>query len=185
MRFARFAWTFCLLPAFCSVCSAQNYGNSNNTGLPDNGVFVGSDVESVQINNGNLHVGIPIWSAKGRGLDSAARFVYDSKGWYIDGPTPGTFCDGGCTYFVRPVPGNTMVLTASGPFTYTISEIVQSVVCKYNNYGYNRYSSFVLLSPTAQNITFRALLGIIHPILTAAILQQEQPTIPTMVRAGF
>jgi hypothetical protein len=159
MRFARFACVFCLFLAFSSVCSAQNYGNSNNTGLPDNGAFVGSGVESVQINNGNLHVDIPIWSAKGRGLDNAARFVYDSKGWYIDGPTPGTFCDGGCLYVVRPVPGNTMVLTAVGPFTYTISEIVQSVVCKYNNYGYNRYSSFVLLEPNGTKHHFAGSFG--------------------------
>ena len=52
-----------------------------NTGYPENGIFHGSDVDNVQINNGGLHVEIPIYSAKGRGLSVGAKVVYNSKGW--------------------------------------------------------------------------------------------------------
>jgi hypothetical protein len=59
----RLLFATCLLPAITSTCSGQSTGNPVNTGVPENGVFHGSDVESVQVNNGNLHVDIPIWSA--------------------------------------------------------------------------------------------------------------------------
>src|SRR5579859_7047406 len=67
-----------------TVCaSAQGVSNASNTGVPENAVLHGSDIDNVQLNNGSLHIDIPIWSYKGRGLDNWARFIYDSHGWYI------------------------------------------------------------------------------------------------------
>jgi RHS repeat-associated protein len=51
-------------------------------GLPANGAFDGSDFDTVQLNNGNLHIELPLYSLPGRGLDVSVKLVYDSKGWY-------------------------------------------------------------------------------------------------------
>jgi RHS repeat-associated protein len=67
---------FCAAPDLASQVS-----NQLNTGFPENGIFRGSDIESVQMNNGGIHVEIPIFSAKGRGLNVASRVVYNSKSW--------------------------------------------------------------------------------------------------------
>jgi len=60
---------------------AQETGNQA-AGLPMNGSFQGSDIDHVQLNNGNLHIEIPLYTLSGRGLGVAVRYVYDSKGWY-------------------------------------------------------------------------------------------------------
>ena len=71
---------------------AQDPINPTNTGQPANGVFSGTDIESVQVGNGNLHIDIPAWSVKGRGLDTSVHFIYDNKGWSYTtscgGPVP-------------------------------------------------------------------------------------------------
>src|SRR5215471_9677095 len=59
----------------------QTVTNASNIGTPANGIYSGSDFESVQLNNGNLHIEIPVWSLHGRGLGTGASFVYDSSGW--------------------------------------------------------------------------------------------------------
>lgn len=64
-----------------SSSSALTVMNQTNTGFPENGVFHGSDLDSIRVDNGNLHVHIPIWATKGRGLHTSASFVYDNKGW--------------------------------------------------------------------------------------------------------
>lgn len=58
--------------------------NSQNVGLPSNGSFEGSSIESVQVNNGNLHVEIPLFTLAGRGLPLKVSYVYDTKGWWGD-----------------------------------------------------------------------------------------------------
>ena len=50
-----------------------------------NGVFQGGTIDSVQLDNGNLHLEVPIWSAKGRGSDVGFKYVYDSRAWQISG----------------------------------------------------------------------------------------------------
>src|SRR3982751_5252084 len=73
----RFALLLLLLT--CGVAWSQTT-NANNVGLPMNGVFSGSDIESVQVNNGNLHVQIPLYSLAGRGLSVNYSLIYDNKG---------------------------------------------------------------------------------------------------------
>src|SRR5882724_8679443 len=63
------------------TANAQTLTNDNNSGLPVNGVFDGSKIASVQINNGNLHISIPVWTAKGRGIDTGFAYYYNNKIW--------------------------------------------------------------------------------------------------------
>jgi RHS repeat-associated protein len=78
--------TACLFAAVCllpTICSAQSVYNEINVGTPPNGLFHGGEVDTVQTNNGNLHIDIPLWSVPGRGpIAPGASFVLDAKGWY-------------------------------------------------------------------------------------------------------
>jgi hypothetical protein len=53
--------------------------NVNNVGLPENGVFSGGSIDSVQLANGNLHVDIPLLHLPGIGMDTDIHFVYDNQ----------------------------------------------------------------------------------------------------------
>src|SRR3954467_6613923 len=101
---------------FASFAFGQAEPNSSNVGLPANGVFDGTDFDTVQLNNGNLHINIPVFSFPGRGMGYAEHYIYDNKGWSLK-----TVCDnhmGVCTdYIVEPVRS---VLTLILPTTVTI-----------------------------------------------------------------
>src|ERR1700730_7141283 len=64
-----------------SSANSQTVANSNNTGYPENAIVQGTEIESVQATNGNLHIQIPIYSSAGRGLGVAYWLLLDSKGW--------------------------------------------------------------------------------------------------------
>src|SRR5256885_1551164 len=64
-----------------SVALAQGAPNEYQIGFPLNGEFSGTNFEQVQMNNGNLHIEIPLWSAAGRGPLVGFKYVYDSLGW--------------------------------------------------------------------------------------------------------
>ena len=69
------------------ACVAQNPGYvtaSNNTGIPDAGTFMHSDIDSVNLQNGGLNVRIPFVSRKMRHFDYTAGLRFDSKMWVVD-----------------------------------------------------------------------------------------------------
>jgi hypothetical protein len=108
-----------LISIFFSLSvQAQNPGNATATGYPENAIIHGTDLESVQVTNGNLHVHIPIWSAKGRGLDTDGSFVYDSKAWFFKNHC---YTSGICVDLVSEEPGSDMALTAHGPLDYSLT----------------------------------------------------------------
>lgn len=90
--------------AFC-----QDVDNTNATGVPDHAILNGSNFDSVQMNNGNLHIEIPLWSAKGRGMDSWGALVYDSKAWLLNGSCDQ---DGNCVDDAESSPKRTPGLPA-------------------------------------------------------------------------
>jgi len=75
-----------LASGFLLTCLSFSFGQgdtgSQAIGLPAHGAFSGSDFDNVQLNNGNLHIEIPLYSVGGRGLSVPVSLVYDSKGWY-------------------------------------------------------------------------------------------------------
>src|SRR6266852_8344040 len=68
----------------CATVHAQAITNDNNIGFPENAIFHGGDIETVQVTNGNLHIEDTIWSAKGRGLDTGYKLLYNNKTWRVD-----------------------------------------------------------------------------------------------------
>src|ERR1700722_16208358 len=94
-------WAVLALISLTSVVSGQ-IPNDYAIGFPPQADFSGSDFESVQINNNNLHIEIPIWSTAGRGFPAGFKYGYDSKGWGF-----GEHCNrlsGTCTDWVTPNP---------------------------------------------------------------------------------
>jgi RHS repeat-associated protein len=71
----------CVSLFFAAPNLISQVSNQLNTGYPENGVFRGTDIETVQMNNGGLHVDIPIFSAKARGFNVSSKVVYNSKSW--------------------------------------------------------------------------------------------------------
>src|SRR5882724_10413187 len=88
------------------VAFAQGAPNDYQIGLPQHGEFSGTDFEHVQMNNNNLHIDLPLWSAAGRGPSVGFKYVYDSKGWSFR-----EHCNrisGTCTDTVTPGPPGTL-----------------------------------------------------------------------------
>src|SRR5271168_685463 len=73
---------FSLFPGRIAAQDGVGVTNSLNIGLPENGVFNGSDFDNVQTNNGNLHVAIPLINLKGRGPEFYVSLVYDGASYY-------------------------------------------------------------------------------------------------------
>jgi RHS repeat-associated protein len=86
LRLAIAFFVFVLLPA----AWAQTPGyltSSNETGFPDYGSFIVSQIDSVNLSNGGVSIRIPIVSRKGRGLDYSFGYRYESKAWVVDSYT--------------------------------------------------------------------------------------------------
>jgi YD repeat-containing protein len=110
-----------LFTYYVMPCSPQAYvANESNTGFPANTLHLGSSIDSVQMNNGNLHIDIPYLGMNGRGINVTGHFVYDSKSW-----SPMLHCDDdgyGCYAMVQPGPNSSLqsIIPESG-YTFNYS----------------------------------------------------------------
>jgi hypothetical protein len=64
-----------------SVCLGQSAYTPDvcNVGLPSNSTFHGGSIDTVQLNNGNLHIDIPLPHLPSIGLDSDIHLIYHSQ----------------------------------------------------------------------------------------------------------
>jgi hypothetical protein len=120
---------------------AQSANNNVNVGFPTNGDFTGSSFDNVQLGNGNLHLEIPIYTNKGRGLSTSYKWVYDNKGWEFR-----NHCNkNACTDVVSPELGSTMVWALVGPLSYALNSKTVQQSC--NNQQVLTYTNYVLREP--------------------------------------
>ena len=58
-------------------CFPQTAGipDAGNVGVPINGAFSGSNIDSVQLNNGDLHIDIPLLDIPGLGVPVRIHFI--------------------------------------------------------------------------------------------------------------
>ncbi|MCI0625315.1 MAG: hypothetical protein L0387_27340 [Acidobacteria bacterium] len=140
----RTVWMCVALMTALGAAQAQDVNNQLNIGLPPNGVFSGSAFDSVQLNNGNLHVEVPLASVSGRGLPVDFKLVYDNKGWYFI-----TSCNGQgiCTDRVQPAPGNNMAWRLAGPFNYNVTLKSTNLVCTPGLSPQSVKTNYVLQEP--------------------------------------
>ncbi len=142
-RTARIIFLLTLLFVLCgSISRAQEVKNGLNIGFPENGVFTGSNFDNVQLNNGNLHIEIPLWSTPGRGLSVAYKLVYDNKGWYLKNRCSHP---GSCSDIVSQETGNNMHWRLAGPFGYAITHKFATQTC--DTISFLTYTNYVLREP--------------------------------------
>lgn len=117
-----------LLTLLWAMAAQSQVPNELNTGYPENSMFHGSEIENVQMQNGNLHVNIPIWSAAGRGLSTSFNFIYNNHGYRL---VTKCFSGGGgfCQDNVGTDPLSPMVLKGYGPLDYQFSSAGRSISC--------------------------------------------------------
>ena len=62
-------------------CFPQTAGipDAGNVGVPINGAFSGSNIDSVQLNNGDLHIDIPLLDIPGLGVPVRIHFIYYTR----------------------------------------------------------------------------------------------------------
>jgi RHS repeat-associated protein len=137
----------CITLLLARLSTAQGAPNAYQIGFPAHGDFSGSEFDSVQINNNNLHIEIPLWTASGRGMGIGFKYVYDSKGWGFN-----EHCDrqGFCTDSVSPAStghgmalccsgGNHLALTLVTPQSYRLSYLRVSKNCNGFTYFTSSY----------------------------------------------
>src|SRR5712692_29491 len=130
-----------------SVAVAQDVRNTVNIGFPPNGIFEGSNFDSVQMNNGNLHIQSPFLFVPGRGLPTSYNYSYDNKGWAIIS----TILDNGFQ-FDRVVPDGlaTMTWNLSTPIGYRVLWSAGGDDCPFppSPLGTTIRSNYLLQDPT-------------------------------------
>lgn len=116
-----------------------------NTGYPENGVFHGSQMDNVQINNLGLHAEIPIYSMKGRGLNIAFKVIYNSKSWTFH---TRCFNEGGgfCEDDVITDPLGYLGLAFFGAFDYAFSSSSQTCQAGFDLF-YTHTGGYTLREP--------------------------------------
>jgi len=72
--------SFFLILAAC-VASAQSTGTNPGVGFPSFGSFAGSEFDTVNEGNLDIHFSIPVLQKSGRGVAVTGKIVYDSLIW--------------------------------------------------------------------------------------------------------
>jgi hypothetical protein len=124
---------------------------SSETGLPPFASFHGSDFDQINLQNGNLHMEIPVKTMKERGRTLTWRFVYNSpiwsKIWFPQPPPPPSKGINGVYGVKAPSLGTWGFL---GPFSWFVGDIGQDVTCTSTTptIGYRQYTNFTVTDPS-------------------------------------
>jgi hypothetical protein len=146
---------FCLVllsASFSPIATAQD--GFSDPGFPSYGSFHGSNFDSVLLQNGNLHMHVPILSVPGRGRTVDTNYVYDTQQWtalFVSHPTP-QYPHGG---FYNIVLGTVPNTSSSGwrltnPFNWTLQYAQSGGTCLDGNHNpqpYNVFTNFTVTDP--------------------------------------
>jgi len=123
---------FITLPAFPQDNPGALGGTA--TGFPENGVFEGSAFDTVQMNNGNLHLQIRFLCVGQRAQRLCYVYSYDNRGWYYRGTT---LANGGTSVHPQPELLNAMQwrMTGSGADFWVRRNVITQTQCGDGTYG--------------------------------------------------
>jgi RHS repeat-associated protein len=159
-----------------SISSAQAPLPINQVGLPSNGVFSGGSIDSVQLNNGNLHVDIPLLHLPGIGMDTDIHYVYDNKVWTYKNNQPAGSASWVYAYPTRSI--WSYVDPLSGGIAETSSFI--QYTCLQPNGG-----SIPQQADTVTSLSYFDGDGTNHPFYVAGIVPDETPNCEGLVGASW
>ena len=117
---------------------AQYVHTGNQTGLPPFGTFHGSNFDAVSMQNGNLHIEIPLVSAKQRGRTFTRAYVYDIPTfdivWY---PPPDPWQEG--FWVVNPTDEISKWRISGSPGSYAVGYAFTEETCVNPEPDYNYF----------------------------------------------
>lgn len=143
-------------------------GNQN---LPPFGSFHGSDFDIVSLQNGNLHLRIPILSVPQRGKALSWAYLYDTRSWtkvWVPQPTPTNPKAG--AYYVRKGLFDWFLST---PFSWGVSSPGQTVQCPTQQYTV--YEAYVVSDPEGAKHPVPIVTG--NTGVTVCIQNNTAPTL--------
>jgi len=151
---------------FAATASAQTI-TADEKGLPSNSAFSGGNVDTVNLQNGNLHISIPIATAAQRGGGTVQySFVYDTQAWIkrwvaftcSDAPPcipPGEYTSGTNTNVVS---GWRLSSSLNWGANFTESGLIN---CPTTNLSYQQVTNWAIIDPqgTKHALPLRGEIG--------------------------
>lgn len=133
-----------LLPGRSAGQAGIQVNDADNTGLPPNGFFVGSNFDTIQTNNGYIHIHLPLLDLKGRGPSLTVSFEYDSSSFYST-----EVCDqNGYCHDTWHYASGGQPWGLSTPFSYSVQfQWIWKVICNSQT-GIQVASSITLSDPS-------------------------------------
>jgi hypothetical protein len=140
-----------LLLLFASPVTRAQTNDAEQKGFPVDGVFHSGDVDTVNVQNGNLHIAIPLVSLKQRGGSTVTyQLVYDTQAWeklWIPNNCGHAHCSPTGSYLAE-VPDN----SASGwrfmqSPSADVGFMMTNVICPYSGLTYEQYTNWSVVDP--------------------------------------
>jgi hypothetical protein len=124
-----------------SQLSAQQVGDGDQN-LPPFGSFSGSDFDVVSLQNGNLHIKIPLLEVKQRAGSSGLNYIYDATSYIISHTTQIVNRQRVTSYHVSHYSGSTWNLVDSRG-TWGISSTVTQITCGNQTESANQFYTVI------------------------------------------
>ena len=163
-------YLYALLGVFLHSISAPTaiaqLTTAEEKGVPPNSVFQGGNVDIVNLQNGNLHISIPILSSAQRGGGILQwQFVYDTQAWmklWVPNNCGSPHCQPAGNYVVQQNPNIKSGWRLTTPFDWSAGFIESPVItCPTTNVQYQQETNWVITDPqgTQHSLPIRLELG--------------------------
>jgi YD repeat-containing protein len=135
---------FGILISLQAVYLSAQLNGGTETGLPPNSVFHGSGIDKVNLQNGYLHIEIPLLSLPQRGGHTLVwKFVYSSPQWNLTWVPTQVSPDFG--YYVTQ--GGSSGWFLESPYKWSAHGTQTTVTCTANNNQYIQTTNWVVSDP--------------------------------------
>ena len=121
-------------------------------GLPSNSAFQGGDVDTVNLQNGNLHISIPIVSSVQRGGQTFKwQFVYDTQAWlklWVPTTCPTHTCTTSGYYVPEVNPNIQSGWRLTSPFDWDVNFTESPIItCATTSQTYQQETNWTIIDP--------------------------------------
>lgn len=138
-----------VMPFCASRVSAQQVNAGTETGLPLYQTFSGSNFDQVNVQNGGIHISIPLLTIKERdGRKFVYKYIYDTPTYevvWISNPSPSNKDNG--FYQVKEVNDGSGNWRLSTPFSWSVRYEMATVTCPTTGLEYTYYNEYTLTDP--------------------------------------
>lgn len=143
-----------LISIVASVVCPLIWSQTNDVdqkGLPPDGVFEHGDIDTVNLQNGNLHISIPLISLKQRGGSTVSwNLVYDTQAWeklWIPNNCGSRICTPTGEYAVLANPSVSSGWRVLSSLAWTVTSTRTSVICATTGQPYTQITNWAIKDP--------------------------------------